>query len=181
MCKAWIEMWKNTFNYTETVTRKGYWLALIMNVIAMYVGVIPYALLAKLITDNYVAVITVYLVVLHLPVLAIYFRRARGAGWKITTAIFLAVTIPVLSGLLVGIFSHCGTVSKGYSLIGKAFALSFGLFFYGGVLGIALYGDPTSIPFMPIAGILLASSILIIYGIVNWREVLAFFTGSHID
>ena len=127
MIKAWVNMWKNTFNYTGTVTRKEYWLALIMNLIAMYVLVIPYALITRCITDSFVAVVTVYLVVFHLPVLAIYFRRARGAGWKVRTAIYCAVTIPGISGFLVGIFSEFAAFSKWYSLVAKLFALSFGL------------------------------------------------------
>jgi len=175
MFKAWKEMWKNTFNFTGTVTRKGYWLALIMNVIVMYVVVVPYALVSIYITDNEAVVITIYLVAFHLPTLAIYFRRARGAGWKTGTAIYNAITIPVLSGLIVGAIFNSGTVTKGYSLVAKILALSFGLFFYGGVIGVALYGDPTAIPIMSISGLLLFTFTLIGYGIVNWREVLAFF------
>ena len=178
MFKAWKDMWKNTFNYTGTVTCKDYWLALIMNVIVMYVGVVPYALIAKNITDNVAVVVTIYLVAIHLPTLAIYFRRARSAGWKTGTAIYLAIITPIISGLIVGMILNCRVVSKGYSMISKIFALSFGLFFYGGVLGLVLYGDPTAMPVMSILGLLLGSFTLIGYGIVNWRKVLAFFAGS---
>lgn len=181
MFKAWKDMWKNTFNYTGTVIRKEYWLALIMNVIVMYVGVIPYALIAKNITDNFAVVVTIYLVAIHLPTLAIYFRRARDAGWKMGTAVYLAIITPIISGLIVGIISNCRVVSKGYSLVAKIFALSFGLYFYGGVLGIILYDDPTAIPIVLMLGLLLGSFTLICYGVVNWRKVLAFLGGSDID
>lgn len=181
MIKAWTSMWKNTFNFTGTVTRKGYWLALIMNVIVMYAGAIPYALVAFNITDNVTAIVTIYIVIFHLPVLALYFRRARNTGWKTGTAVYNFVIIPILSGLIVGILSDRGTIRKGYSFIAKTIALSFGLFFYGGVLGLALYGDPVAIPILPVSGLLLCSFTLIGYGIVNWREVLAFFGGKNID
>lgn len=100
-----------------------------------------------------------------------------GAGWKTGTAVYLAITIPVLSGLIAGMINNCATLSKGYSLILKIFALSFGLFFYGGVLGIALYDDLSAIPVMPISGLLLASFTLIGYAIANWRDILAFLFG----
>ena len=172
MLKAWLNMWRNIFNYKGSASRKEYWLAIIMNVIAMYVGVIPCALLAALFADNVTAFITVYLIAVHLPVISLYFRRARGAGWKLGTTVYLAITIPVLSGLLVGAIFHCGAVTA------KALAMSFALFFYGGMLGLALYGDPGAIPFLPIAGLLLGTLTLIVYGIVSWRQVLAFWAGT---
>ena len=52
MFKSWISMWKNAFNYTGTATRKDYWLALIMNVIVMYIGAIPCGLIAKFAVPN---------------------------------------------------------------------------------------------------------------------------------
>ena len=167
MFKAWINMWKNTFNYTATVTLKNYWLALIMNVISMYVGIVPFALISKLFTSDAILVATIYLIVVHLPALSLYFRRANDANWRITTSIFMAIGCPILSGIIVGAFP---SKPKGelwprfYSITGKLFALSFGIFFYGGLLGALLYGDPTSIPWLCGGGLLLGTGTLIFVG-----------------
>lgn len=168
MFKAWRDMWKNIFNYTGTVTRKNYWLALIMNVIAMYVAIVPFALIAKQFTSNATLMATIYLIAVHLPVLSLYFRRANDSNWKITTSIFMAIVCPALSGLIVGAFT---SIPKNeywppfYSITSKLFALSFGLFFYGGILGILLYGDPTSIMWLSVSGLLLGTATLIFAGL----------------
>ena len=47
MIKPWIKMWKNTFNYKGTATRKEYWITLLLNILYMYVFIIPYALIIK--------------------------------------------------------------------------------------------------------------------------------------
>lgn len=160
MVKAWLKLWRNTFNYTGTATCREYWLGLIMNVIAMYVGVLPCALLIKLV-GNIDVLIIAYIVFMQLPAFSIYFRRARGAGWKMGTAVYLAIVTPGISGLIVGMITQPVVVSKGQSLMLKLCALGFGLFFYGGVLGGILYGDPTAIPALPSAGIALIGIILI--------------------
>ncbi len=178
MFKAWANMWKNTFNFKGTVDIKNYWFALILNVPFMYIAVVPYALITKHITDNLTLILTVFFVVTNFPALSMYFRRARDAGWNIWTAIYLALIIPIFSGILAGTIKKCGKISKGYSLVLKMMALGLGLFFYGGTLGFILYDDPTSIPALPMAGLLLISAILIVYGIVNWRTVLAVWFGT---
>ena len=90
-----------------------------MNVIFMYVAVVPYALITKHIIDNVAVALTIYMVAVNLPALSMYFRRARDAGWNIWTAVYLALIIPVFSGILAGIIPNCGKVSKGYSLLLK--------------------------------------------------------------
>lgn len=168
MFRAWIHMWKNTFNYTATVTRKSYWSALIMNVIFMYIGVVPIALIAKLFTRDAILVATIYLTVVHLPALSLYFRRANDANWKITTSIFMAIGCPILSGIIVGIFP---SIPKGnhfprlYSIPCKLFALSFAFFFYGLLLSTLLYGDPTAFPWLCYTGLLLGTGTLVFSGV----------------
>lgn len=178
MIKAWLDLWKNIFCYTGTVSRKEYWLALAANVIFMYLCVIPCALIVKCFTDDWLSFTVVYLIVVHLPVFSLYVRRARGAGWGIGGTLFYALVLPVISGLAVGILSSV-PVSRGRSIAARLFAISFALFFYGGVLGILINDDPVSIPALPMAGLALASATLIGYGVKNRREVLAFFTASN--
>ncbi len=180
MVKAWIDMWKNTFNYTGTVTRKGYWLALIMNVIVMYILLVPYALVTLYITDNVPVVVTVYLVVFNLPALSIYFRHARDAEWKTGTALYAAITMPITSGLIVGIPAKA-RYSKGDALTLKILALSFAISLYSGILSIILYGTPTELPAVTTSGIFLGAFTLIVFGIINRKRVIAFLTGQYID
>ena len=45
MWKTFISLWKNIFNYSGTASRKEFWLGSIMNIIAMYVGLLPIAIL----------------------------------------------------------------------------------------------------------------------------------------
>ena len=167
MLKAWFNIWKNIFNYRGIVSRKEYWLANIMNVLVMYVFVIPYALIFRVLTLSVEICVVSFFIIFFTPVISLYFRRANDANWSVPTAVFMALGCPVVSGIIVGIFP---SVPKGtpqprfYSIIGKLFALSFGPFFYGGVLGMLLYGDPTAIPLLCGAGLLLGTATLIFVG-----------------
>lgn len=168
MLKAWLNVWKNIFNYKGIVSRKEYWLACIMNVLAMYVFMVPYALILSTFPISADVCIGVFITVFLLPMVSLYFRRANDANWHLLTAIFMALVCPIISGLIVGAFP---SIPKGapwprfYSITSKLFALSFGLFFYGGVLGVILYGDPTAMPFLCVAGLLLGTATLIFVGI----------------
>ena len=168
MLKNWLNIWKNIFNYSGTVSQKEYWLACIMNVPAMYIFIIPYALIMRNFPIPLEVIIVSFFVIFLAPSIALYFRRANDANWKALTALFMALGCPILSGLIVGAFP---SVPKGvawprfYSIIGKLFAASYGLFFYGGVLGIIFYGDPVAIPLLPGAGLLLGTATLIFVGI----------------
>lgn len=174
--KSWLNMWKHTFCYTGKAERKEYWQALLLNVAAMYAGIVPYSLILRNFTTDVPIIVAVYMILTHLPVLAIYFRRANDAGWKVSTTIYVAIVAPIISALLLGFLPSGAKVDRSRSILGNIFALSFGLFLYGGIFGLILYDDVTAIPFMPTAGLLLASGALIGWGIVNWRAVLAFFS-----
>jgi len=178
MITAWLNLWKNTFNYCGKTTRKEYWLGLVANVIVMYILVVPYALILKEITESVAVAVTVYLIAVNLPVFSAFARRANDAGMYPSSTLFMALCAPIISGLLVGVYPSLPEKVKSGTLPGRLFAISFALFFYGGVLGIVLNGDPVSIPALPISGLLLASLTLIVYGIINWRAVLAFWGGN---
>ncbi len=161
MIKSWLLLWKNTFNYKGETSIKTYWLSLIANVIAMYILVFPYALIFALIAKYFtvdfdgVLMSIPYLVVVHLPVLSIYFRRTNDVGWRISTTIYLAIVIPVFSGIIVGILPANTITNKFGSLILKTLALGFGWFLYGIFLGIILYDDPTALMYLSAPGLLL--------------------------
>lgn len=181
MIKSWLDLWKNIFNYKGKTKRKQFWLATITNVIAMYIFMIPYALILGIFSVDAIDAIiasVIFIVIMTVPVLAIYFRRANDAGLRLGTTIYIALVAPIISGLFVGVLPTDFSTNKELALVGKALVLSYGLFFYGGVLGIGFYGDPTAIPSLPIAGLLLAALTLIIYGIRHPKEILAFFSGG---
>ena len=178
MIKSWFDLWENIFNYKGKTNRKQFWLATIANIIAMYIFMIPYALILRKFPVDAIIASVVFIVIMTVPVLAIYFRRANDAGLRLGTTIYIALVAPIISGLFVGILPTDYSTNKEKALIGKAFALSYGLFFYGGVLGIVFYGEPTAIPGLPAAGLLLGALTLIVYGIRHPKEVLAFFNGG---
>lgn len=168
MLKTWLNTWKNIFNYSGTVSRKEYWLACIMNVPAMFIFVIPYALIMSNFQISVEICVVSFFTIFLTPAVALYFRRANDANWNALTALFMALGCPILSGLIVGMFP---SVPKGvawprfYSITGKLFATSYGLFFYGGILGGIFYGDPTAMPLLCGAGLLLGTATLIFVGL----------------
>lgn len=168
MLKAWLNIWKNIFNYKGTASQKEYWSACVMNIPAMFIFIIPYALILRNFSISVELCMVSFFIIFLIPAVALYFRRANDANWSVLTALLMAIVCPILSGLIVGVFPSIPKVTpwpRFYAIIGKLFALSFGLFFYGGILGSIIYGDPTAIPHLCIAGLLLGTATLIFAGI----------------
>lgn len=148
------------------VSRKEYWLACIINVLAMCVFLIPYALFIIYLSLSVEIAIIIFLIIFLTPAFALYFRRANDANWSVLTALFMALMVPMGSGLIVGVFPSVpkGTSwSRFYSTISKIFVLSYGLCFYGGFGGIIFFNDPTSIPILSYSGFFLGTSTLIFF------------------
>ena len=55
---------------------------------------------------------------------------------KAGSALYYALTLSVLSGLLAGVFPTVVSGGRGYSVVGRLMALGFGLFFYSGVFDL---------------------------------------------
>lgn len=168
MLKAWLNLWKNTFNYTGIVSRKEYWLACITNIIAMYVFVIPCAFISAIFSIPTEICIGVFFIIFLTPTVALYFRRANDTNWKRLTALLMALVCPIFSGIIVGVLP---TVPKEvswprfYSIISKIFALSYGLFFYGDFLSIIFFDDVAALSILSFSGIFLATFTLMFIGI----------------
>lgn len=183
MIKAWIKMWKSTFDYKGMATRKEYWLGVIANVIFMYIAMIPYALIfGRWMKVPMTPLLIIFFVIIFLPELSLYVRRARDAGWRTFTAVWLAVFMPVISGIFAGIYQSAprdenGQIPKGpLNIIGYCMAVGFGLYMYSMVLGVAFFdGNFDVLSGMTTAGLLIMVAPLILYGILNWREVLRLF------
>lgn len=168
MFKAWLNMWRNTFNYTGRVSQKDYWFAIILNILTMYIFAVPLGFIAGLLNISPLTIGIVYMILCNIPTLSLYFRRANDANWKLLTTLYLAIVTPIISGFVVGRYPSLSKESvwpRIYSVSGKLFALSFGLFFYGGVLGIIFFDDPTALPYLNFSGIALGTITLIYVGI----------------
>lgn len=188
MIKAWVKLWKGIFDYKGVATRKEYWLGAIGNVFFMYLAAIPTALLAKLVQMPLGVFFALFFTVIYLPVISLYVRRARDAGWRSFTTVWLAVFVPVISGIFVGIFPTAprdenGRIPRGpVNIMGYCMAVGFGLYIYSAVLGVVFFDGNFDVLFgMTMTGLLLIVVLLIIYGIVNRKEVLRFWNGMRDD
>jgi uncharacterized membrane protein YhaH (DUF805 family) len=109
MIKAYNSMWKNIYNLSGTVTVREFWLACAGNIIAMYIALIPAAiimLLAKLIgigTLIIPIILILYIVLFLFPLIPLLIRRIHDSGFKPVTAVLLLLGIPVLGFILIGI------------------------------------------------------------------------------
>ena len=142
MWKAFVSLWKNIFNYSGTTDRKDFWLGSIMNIVAMYVGLVPIAIillllkmlgLIHLISPTLFSV--VYILIFMIPLFSLYVRRANSVGLKIGDALLVAVATPVVGAMAIGLYPPgCKVVSGGVSWCYRCVAIGFGLFFYGGLI-----------------------------------------------
>lgn len=101
---------ENIGNYSGTVSQKEYWFACILNVPAMFVFIVPFALILRNFSISPEVGSALFLIAFHVPALALYFRRANDVAWKPLTALFMAIVMPIVSGLIVGALP---SVSKG--------------------------------------------------------------------
>jgi len=130
MFGAWIDMWKNTFNFKGTAMRSEFWLAIIMNVISMFVFIIPYALILKLVTQNYVFPFILYMLLFTFPLISLYFRRARGVGLSTFSSVFHFFFPPILGYMIVGILPEINVKNNPYSIILKVISFFFSVPLY---------------------------------------------------
>lgn len=180
MIKAWIKMWKSTFDYKGMATRKEYWLGVIANVIFMYIAMIPYALIfGRWLKVPMTPLLIIFFVIIFLPELSLYVRRARDAGWRTFTAVWLAVFMPVISGIFAGIYQSAlrdenGQIPKGpINIMGYCMAFGFGLYIYSMVLGVAFFdGNFDVLSGMTTAGLLIASAPLIFFAFIMFAGMI---------
>lgn len=113
MIKAFLSMWKNTLNFTGSTSIREYWLALAANVIMMYVGIIPIGLLFTFVRvigfvdylDKGTAAVflMVYILIFFVPIIAMTVRRMRDTGFSWYPLVLLAVGVPALGVMIIGI------------------------------------------------------------------------------
>ena len=130
----------------------------------MYLGIIPYTLVLRNIPAiNPGLAITVYMIIMHVPVLALYVRRCNDMKLKKTSILFLSITLPIISAIIFGVFPTYKATDKNDSglhsapMLANLLALSFALTFYGGMVGLALFENPEECFPIPVLGILLGT------------------------
>lgn len=101
----YIALWKNFANFQDRTSRRGYWMAVLFNIIAIL------ALSALEVFFPFIGtIILLYEVAVLIPAVAIMVRRLRDAG-KMWYWIFL-VFVPVIGGIVLLCFLLQGTKSS---------------------------------------------------------------------
>ena len=94
----YLDMWRNFANFSGRTSRRGYWMAFLMNVIVSYA-------LGFLATAIGLAVIsTVYSVAVMIPITSLLVRRLRDAGCHWTNILWSL--LPVI-GIIILIVKLC--------------------------------------------------------------------------
>lgn len=178
MFKLWLNMWKNIFNFTEKATRKEFWIAAILNNVFIFIFVFPYGLILR----NFdfispIAAFVVMMVAFHLPLPALFFRRANDVGWKKITSVFLAIFLPAISAFLVGILptGYSQRLTRDRIIVFKVMAIGFS-FCNISMLMKFLNIDNTVVQYLPIIGILISAGALMVWGYINRVSIFALIT-----
>ncbi len=168
MFKCFGILWKNIFNYTGRASKREFWLGSIAQMIFMYILALPVGLLAAVTSIPVSLLITLLLVIIFLPLISLYVRRANDVGLSILDTVITAVCVPVVGAMIVGMInskeqyngdSHLSAVLRGIML-------GMGLFIYGGFFGIVLFSSPGA--FLPVVGLGLGlSTVSLIVGYVK--------------
>ena len=77
MWKAFLSLWKNIFNYKGVSTRKEFWLGALSQIIFMYIAVVPYALLLRVVTIPSPVFLAVFFILMGVPLISLFVRRAN--------------------------------------------------------------------------------------------------------
>ena len=150
MVKSFLLLWKNIFNYTGRCGRKDYWLGLIANVIFMYIAAIPYALITAFLGVPLPVMVTLFLIIIHLPALSAYVRRANDINMKLGDMLLVGLAVPLIGAIIVGMIGSLANDGKKYPFawLLRMILIGMGMFFYGGLLGIVVFGTPEA--FLPV-------------------------------
>ena len=150
MVKSFLLLWKNIFNYTGRCGRKDYWLGLIANVIFMYIAAIPYALITAFLGVPLPVMVTLFLIIIHLPALSAYVRRANDINMKLGDILLVGLAVPLIGAIIVGMIGSLANDGKKnpFAWLLRMILIGMGMFFYGSLLGIVVFGTPEA--FLPV-------------------------------
>ena len=123
MWKAFLSLWKNIFNYSEKAGIKEFWLGSVANIIAMYVALIPVAIIILLLKPldlikdiSPIVLSAIHIGVFLVPLISLYVRRANDVGLKKFDILLTAVAVPAVGAMIIGLYpSNSGALYKGLS------------------------------------------------------------------
>ena len=174
MWKAFVSLWKNIFNYKGKSGRKEFWLGIVMNVIMMYAGLIPVAILflalnslGLLFLISPVVFSCIYSAVFVLPLISLYIRRANDTGLRIVSSVLIALAVPVVGSLIVGLWpSNSGSapVKLPWSIWGVMLGIA--LYIYGGLGGTLIFGSVSAASPLVMLGVALMTISIIVGAII---------------
>lgn len=152
LIQAWLLMWRNIFNYSGTASIREFWLGLVGNVIGMYAGIIPlalvlvlYAALGGMMSEQSALVLAiVYVLAMHLPVLSLLVRRMRDTGFTWPVLILMVIGIPMMGAMLIGIMKKAENAEPMNILqkIGLTLLLAgFGMALWGALFNMLTGGE----------------------------------------
>ncbi len=100
----YIAMWKNYANFKDRTSRKGYWMAILFNILVIM------ALYVLLEFFPFISIFTlIYELAVIVPMIAILVRRLRDAG-KVWYLVFM-IFVPIIGQIVLLYFLVQGTKS----------------------------------------------------------------------
>ena len=94
-----VNMWKNYVNFTDRTTVRGFWMAILFNIIVAIVLSVIFVVILDI-----VIIYVLYVLAVFLPGLAIQIRRLRDAGKKWT---WIFINLVPLAGIIIYIVLLC--------------------------------------------------------------------------
>ena len=145
MWSSFVSLWKNIFNYSGKTGRKDFWLGSIMDIIFMYVLLIPFAAIIYILNLVGLAFLispivwsVLYIGACLLPLISLYVRRANDLGMKKFDIFLVAVATPVVGAMVVGAISGGVSTSRGLPWYMRGMLFGFGVYIYVGFIGVVL-------------------------------------------
>lgn len=152
--KTLKHLWRNIFNFHGTAGRGEFFRSLLVNIIAMYVMMIPFMVVCAVIFYAIAAVgvgaaagkvlaggaAVIYIGIFMIPLLSLLVRRMRDSGFSMKLLVLLLIAIPVLGFLLIGMMkkserAYCWLSKIGYTLFVGGFGTGMWAVTLSGVTG----------------------------------------------
>ena len=174
-----ITLWKNTFNFKGKTGRKEFWLSCVIEIVFMYLLLIPFAIIASILRSMEVdleAFSTLFIIIelgiTFLPLFSLYVRRANDVGLKKFDIFCIAVFIPVVPAMFMSLFpSDYNPSKKGLGLCLLGVMLGIGINIYSGfICTLCLNSIEKATPFVTV-GLIISTISLIAGGIMQLKRL----------
>lgn len=102
MMYHYTSFWKRYFDFRGASTRKEYWIPMIINYLILFIlsmGMLLTKDVSEVLVNAIITILTLFVVVIVIPSIAIHFRRFHDAGKKDTMLIVYYI-FSVISGVM---------------------------------------------------------------------------------